>query len=246
MLPQLRLKGPVARNTAVDPEDTRTTKSALAALGHYEVPKSGITPWPDERMFQAIKRFQKAKGLKTDSEIKPGGETARELSQVLGEGNIKPQQSRHRMAAEGMTPKTRESKNDRPLERQTKSDGSSASPKRGKEPIGPNLDVGMHPFDVKKGISVDAVSNTLGVDGIRYTVDWYALDKSGNVIPQFRKQDHRPQEAGGHLLPFKPSRRDFKPPFDSPHGYRVIIRIPPQPAYNDNSAGPTLRVYELQ
>ncbi|WP_299623818.1 peptidoglycan-binding domain-containing protein [Pelagibius sp.] len=245
--PALKSKGSVARNTAVEPADTRSTKSALAALGLYEVPKTGLTPWPDERMFDAIERFQEYKGLKTDAEMKPDGETVRELSQALGKTGLRFRNGRShggRGSAHGLRLKKRETLREKPAD--DLAVGSVRLSKRGKETIGSNLDVGIHPFDVKKGISVDAVSNTLGVDGIRYTVDWYALDKDGNVIPEFRRPNHRPQEAGGHLLPFEPSRRDFKPPFKSAHGYRAIIRVPPQPSYSGKSAGPVLRVYELQ
>lgn len=243
---ELALKGTVARNSAVEPEDTRTTKRALSRIGLYAVPRSGLTSWPDEQMFQAIKRFQKSAGLKADSIIKPKGATARRLARVLDENDSDVAGPRDFLAR---APGPAESGlGDFDEEHEFEGDRAQPSglPRRSEKPISRDLDSGTHEFIVKNGISVDAVSNTLGIDGIRYTVDWYALDKGGNVIPQLRSPEFRPEEAGGHLFPFKSRRRDFQPPFSSPHGYMAVVTIPPQSANNANSAAPFLRVHELQ
>ena len=52
-----------------------------------------MTPYPDQPLFDGIKKFQKDKGLFQDSLMVPGGETVTALNKVLGKrnGGIKPQ-----------------------------------------------------------------------------------------------------------------------------------------------------------
>ena len=77
------LKGLVARNVGVEPEDTVLTKRSLNRLGLYEVPDYGLTPWPDGSMFQAIESFQERNRLKVDGVMAPGEETEAWLGKAL-------------------------------------------------------------------------------------------------------------------------------------------------------------------
>lgn len=234
MQTSVTLKGTVARNQSVRAEDTLATKKALSELGFYKIPGFGLTPWPDEAMFQGLKRFQKAEGLPVDGVLKPDGETAQRLYGAAG----RRQRRVERKSEARETVHRRKSVDDA---------GSSEGPSRSKSPV-EVLPAGTREKQVRarKGISIDAVTNTLGVDGIRYTVDWYQLNEAGEVIPEFRREDHRPAEGGGHVLYRVPSRRDFVPPRASEHGYLFIIRVPPQEAYNGNSAGVDLKIFDLE
>ncbi|MCH7789893.1 MAG: peptidoglycan-binding protein, partial [Acidobacteria bacterium] len=78
-----RLKGLVARNVGVEPDDTVLTKRALKRLGFYQVPDYGLTPWPDGGMFQAIESFQERNRLKVDGVMAPGEETEAWLGKAL-------------------------------------------------------------------------------------------------------------------------------------------------------------------
>ena len=47
---------------------------------------------------------------------------------------------------------------------------------------------------IKGPIKVELSSQTdYHYDGQFYTVDWFALDANGRVIPEFRRPDHRPK-----------------------------------------------------
>jgi hypothetical protein len=102
---------------------------------------------------------------------------------------------------------------------------------------------GTNSFTVDGPIKIDPKSMTIGVDGIRYEVDWYTLDKNGNVVPEWRSDSHQPQHGGGYILPGASKSKIHYPLIPSKHGYRVIIRIPPQPDYSGNSAGTYLDIY---
>ena len=78
-----RLARTIGRSYAVDPEDTRRMKVALRDLGYFETPLYGLTPYPDERMFRGIERFQEDFGLRRDGIVKPDGETAAKLAAAL-------------------------------------------------------------------------------------------------------------------------------------------------------------------
>lgn len=71
----LKLARPLAQNTSSDPTDVYGIKTLLADLGVYETPDWGMTGLPDRALFDAIRAYQKAHGLKVDGVMKPGGET---------------------------------------------------------------------------------------------------------------------------------------------------------------------------
>lgn len=81
------LTGPLGTNYRVEPNDIVNTKRALAALGYYSVPpERGIDDWTDSPMFDGIRRFQKANGLKVDGFMRPGGPTERAINQQVAGG----------------------------------------------------------------------------------------------------------------------------------------------------------------
>ena len=78
-----KLKNTIGRNYSVGEYDTLTMKNILKKLGHYKTPDYGMTPFPDEPMFEGIRGFQKAKGLVVDGVVAPQGPTARALGEAL-------------------------------------------------------------------------------------------------------------------------------------------------------------------
>lgn len=77
------LKSTLGRSYNVDLNDTLRTKKTLRSLGHYQTPSYGMTEYPDEQLFDGIKDFQKAHGLREDGVMKPEGETASRLGKVI-------------------------------------------------------------------------------------------------------------------------------------------------------------------
>lgn len=78
-----KLHGRVDRSTSVDERDTLQTKSALGELGYYKLPRYGMTPYPDEPMFDGIEAYQRTNKLYVDGVMKPGGETERTIKRGL-------------------------------------------------------------------------------------------------------------------------------------------------------------------
>lgn len=75
MFASIKLNSTLGRSYNVDPDDVLKMKQALNSLGYYEVPSYGMTPYPDEPLFEAIEAFQKTHGLSRDGIMKPDGET---------------------------------------------------------------------------------------------------------------------------------------------------------------------------
>jgi|GEM_PF-5874443 len=71
----IRLNQTLSANANAHPKDVMAIKAFLHAQGFYEAPKFGLTPFPDQALFNAIKAFQKSKGLKVDGVMKPGRQT---------------------------------------------------------------------------------------------------------------------------------------------------------------------------
>ncbi len=85
MYSPFQLNKPVGSAYSHDFDDVAKTKKALSDLGHFETPKYGATRFPDTPLFDAIKSFQKSRGLAVDGVMKPDGPTVSELSRVLAE-----------------------------------------------------------------------------------------------------------------------------------------------------------------
>jgi hypothetical protein len=69
-----------ANNLNMTEEDVFKIKEVLNDVGYYKSPEYGITPYPDQRMFDAIKNFQRDNNLKVDGVINPKGETLEHLN----------------------------------------------------------------------------------------------------------------------------------------------------------------------
>lgn len=80
--PRLRLRGKIGRSYGVIPDDTRDIKTALREFGYYHEPSFGITPYPDENLFEGIEAFQDDFDLQKDGLVTPGGETERKLNEI--------------------------------------------------------------------------------------------------------------------------------------------------------------------
>ncbi len=85
MFTPFKLNTTLGRAYNANLDDTFRTKQALAKLGHYEMPGYGFDEYPDEPLFQGIEELQELHGLQQDGIIKPDGETATKLGQVLAE-----------------------------------------------------------------------------------------------------------------------------------------------------------------
>lgn len=83
MSARFRLNALLDPAASADPRDTLKTKTALKKTGHYEPPDWGLHEFPDQRMFDGIKAFQKEQGLRVDGVMRPDGETAARLGDVL-------------------------------------------------------------------------------------------------------------------------------------------------------------------
>jgi|GEM_PF-3521073 murein DD-endopeptidase MepM/ murein hydrolase activator NlpD len=75
MFASIKLNSTLGRSYNVDPDDVLKMKQILKTLGFYEVPTYGMTPYPDEPLFEAIEAFQKTHGLSRDGIMKLDGET---------------------------------------------------------------------------------------------------------------------------------------------------------------------------
>lgn len=88
MLPSFNVRKTLSRSVNVDPDDVLKLKSTLSGLGHYKVPKWGITPYPDQDLFRGVEGFQKKNKLKIDGVLKPGGPTEKKLNKTLARGIV--------------------------------------------------------------------------------------------------------------------------------------------------------------
>jgi hypothetical protein len=79
------LKGKIARNVSVDPEDSANVKFALTSLGYYNDDKSGLSPYADDQLFTAVKSFQKENDLKVDGVLNVNGPTQAKIKDKLKE-----------------------------------------------------------------------------------------------------------------------------------------------------------------
>lgn len=74
-----RLKSTLGSSHNADPDDIWATKHNLRTRGYYAVPKYGMTEYPDQQLYDAIKNYQHDNKLTIDGVMQPGGETERHL-----------------------------------------------------------------------------------------------------------------------------------------------------------------------
>lgn len=80
-----RLKKPVVMNFTSNSDDILNTKKALSKTGHYTSPEYGLTPDPDNTLYDGLKKFQQQNRLKIDGAMNPEGPTAKKLGQKIAE-----------------------------------------------------------------------------------------------------------------------------------------------------------------
>ena len=73
----------VVSQTRARPADILNVKRALNRMGFYDVPDYGMTPYADRTMFDGIRRFQRANGLRVDGVMQRGHATERAMNDVL-------------------------------------------------------------------------------------------------------------------------------------------------------------------
>jgi len=78
-----RLSGDMGRNHRNHPRDFLALQGALASAGHFRPRRSLAGAGANDELFDAVKRFQQAAGLKTDGLVGRGGETERTLNKFL-------------------------------------------------------------------------------------------------------------------------------------------------------------------
>ncbi len=77
------LKQPFGASYSVLGDDVLSMKTALTKTGDYIAPKTGLTPWTDDAVFDGVRKFQKRNGLTVDGIAKPGGPTEATLKSAL-------------------------------------------------------------------------------------------------------------------------------------------------------------------
>lgn len=73
----------VVSQTRARPADVLNVKRALNRMGFYDVPDYGMTPHADRTMFDGIRRFQRANGLRVDGVMQRGHATERAMNDAL-------------------------------------------------------------------------------------------------------------------------------------------------------------------
>lgn len=76
----IRIKSTLRQNGRNNPDDVLVLKQALHRAGYYDIPEYGLTPYPDTKLFEGIKNFQKKNDLKVDGVVNPEGETILQLN----------------------------------------------------------------------------------------------------------------------------------------------------------------------
>jgi len=86
-------------------------------------------------------------------------------------------------------------------------------------------------------VEVELRNAGLHLDGARFAYRFSPLGPDGRVQPIMTGPDGGWQQGGGHVLPLSTRTSTLTPPYSNPNGWQLDIHVPPQAAYNDNSAG---------
>lgn len=81
----IRINSQISRSSNLQLEDVYNIKKGLVESGYYEIPSYGLTPYPDDDLFDAVKEFQEDQGLTIDGIVNPEGETLEALNRSLDE-----------------------------------------------------------------------------------------------------------------------------------------------------------------
>lgn len=73
----------LSANSSAHPEDVEKVKKRLGRDGYYDTPPYGITPYPDQPLFDGIRKFQRDNGLEIDGVMNPDGETLRAMNRPI-------------------------------------------------------------------------------------------------------------------------------------------------------------------
>lgn len=76
----LTLNRPLSTTSPSDPDDVLTAKRVFRRLGYYEIPRYGLTPYPDQPLFDGIRDYQRDNDLTVDGVMHPGGETEQSVN----------------------------------------------------------------------------------------------------------------------------------------------------------------------
>lgn len=79
MVMPYRLKKTLGSSYNTDLDDVWATKNNLNHRGYYAEPSYGMNEYPDQHLFESIKRYQRDNKLRVDGIMKPDGETERHL-----------------------------------------------------------------------------------------------------------------------------------------------------------------------
>jgi len=90
-LDELSLSSPLGETSPADPDDVLRAKHAFRKLRYYEVPSYGLTPYPDQSLFDGIRAYQKDKNLTVDGLMMPAGETEQSVNNSLAADASKPE-----------------------------------------------------------------------------------------------------------------------------------------------------------
>ena len=74
-----RLRNTLGSSYNTNPDDVWVTKHNLRNRGYYQEPAYGMTEYPDQQLFDSIKRYQGDNRLRVDGIMKPDGETERHI-----------------------------------------------------------------------------------------------------------------------------------------------------------------------
>ena len=78
-----RLNSTIGSKYQTDLDDAWVVKRSLNRAGLYAQPDYGMTPYPDDNLFDAIERYQRREGLQVDGVMKPDGETESRMQRLL-------------------------------------------------------------------------------------------------------------------------------------------------------------------
>lgn len=83
---KIEISKPLASNGHAESFDVVQLKKALNRLGYYMPHEDiGITDIPDQRMFDALKSFQRMNGLRPTGQLRPDDETATAINAALAD-----------------------------------------------------------------------------------------------------------------------------------------------------------------